>query len=127
MSPDNAMLAIGAVLIVIGLVMNVIPVRFNEGFFGKLDSTNVENIAATLRIHIGGALIAIGFIAIYNRNLHAIYEAKDLVFSLGIGVGIFLLSILLSFARGFVKKIPIPPMVLLPILIIIALYSVYIY
>ena len=127
MSPDNAMLVIGAVLITIGLVMNVIPVRFNEGFFGKLDSTNVENIAATLRIHIGGALIAIGFIAIYNRNLHAIYEAKDLVFSLGIGVGIFLLSILLSFVRGFAKKIPIPPMVLLPILIIIALYSVYIY
>ena len=127
MSPDNAMLAIGVVLIAIGLVMNIIPVRFNEGFFGKLDSTNVENIAATLRIHIGGALIAIGFIAIYNRNLHAIYEAKNLVFSLGIGVGIFLLSILLSFARGFVKKIPIPPMVLLPILIIIALYSVYIY
>ena len=122
MDINLAMLIIGSVLVIVGSVMNIIPVKFNEGIFGKIESDAV-NAAAAMRSNIGSALIAIGVITHLNRNVHGVNETKALVFSIGVGISIFLLSIVLAYFRKFTINIPIPPLVILGSLIIIAFYS----
>ncbi|MED5426851.1 MAG: hypothetical protein VX586_03180, partial [Candidatus Neomarinimicrobiota bacterium] len=122
MEINLALLIMGSVLIIVGSVMNIIPVKFNEGIFGKIESDAV-NAAAAMRTNIGSSLIAIGVITLLNRNVHDANESKALVFSIGVALSIFLLSIVLAYFRKFTKNIPIPPIVILGSLIIIAFYS----
>ena len=122
MEINLALLIMGSVLIIVGSVMNIIPVKFNEGIFGKIESDAV-NAAAAMRTNIGSSLIAIGVITLLNRNVHDANESKALIFSIGVALSIFLLSIVLAYFRKFTKNIPIPPLVILGSLIIIAFYT----
>ena len=122
MDINLAMLIIGSVLIIVGIVKNAVPVKFNEGIFGKLEG-EAENIAASMRTIIGSLFIGMGVIALLNRNIHSNEGSKALVFSIGVGLIIFLLTILLSYARKFSKDIPVPPFIIVGVLIVIAFYS----
>ena len=117
-----AMLIMGSVLIILGVVKNIIPVKFNEGIFGKIEG-EAENFAAAMRTNIGSILIGIGVILFVNRNALDTNESKALVFSVGVALSIFLLSIILAYFRKFTKDIPIPPLVILGSLIVIAFAS----
>ena len=122
MEINVAMLIMGSVLLVVGVVMNIIPIKFNEAIFGNIESDAV-NAAAAMRTNIGSALIAMGVIILLNRNVHDVNESKELVFSFGVGILIFLLSIILGYFRKFTKNIPTPPVIILGSLIAIAFYS----
>ena len=70
-----AMFIMGSVLIIVGVVKNVIPVKFNEGIFGKIEG-EAENFAAAMRTNIGSILIGVGVILLLNRNVLDEYESK---------------------------------------------------
>ena len=78
MEESLALLIVGGVLSFMGIVMNAIPVKFDDDILGTLgaldgDATEKErtlrNFIAQLRIVIGGLALTFGFIAIYNRDL----------------------------------------------------------
>lgn len=122
MEESLAMLIVGAVCTLIGLIMNLKPVEFNENVFGRKIEEGAEGIAASMRLVIGGGLIAIGFIAIYNRDLPAV-EAEGLLFSIGVGLSIFLATVLSGYFRKYMDHIPVPPVVTLSALIAICFYA----
>ena len=95
-----AMFIMGSVLIIVGVVKNVIPVKFNEGIFGKIEG-EAENFAAAMRTNIGSILIGVGVILFLNRNVLDEHESKALVFSVGVALSIFLLSIIFAYFRKF--------------------------
>ena len=90
MNTNLAMLIIGSVLIIIGLIKNLIPVKFNESIFGKIEG-KAENYAAAMRTNIGALLIGMGIVLLMNRND---YDPNHLLLSIGISLSIFLLSII---------------------------------
>ena len=119
MNTDLAMLIIGSVLIIIGLIKNLIPVKFNESIFGKIEG-KAENYAAAMRTNIGALLIGMGIVLLMNRN---VYDSNQLLLSIGIALSIFLLSIILGYIRKFMDHIPIPPMIIIGALIVISFTS----
>ena len=93
MEESLALLIVGGVLSFMGIVMNAIPVKFDDDILGTLgaldgDATEKErtlrNFIAQLRIVIGGLALTFGFIAIYNRDL-ATADAENLLISMGVG------------------------------------------
>ena len=119
MNTNLAMLIIGSVLIIIGLIKNLIPVKFNESIFGKIEG-KAENYAAAMRTNIGALLIGMGIVLLMNRND---YDSNQLLLSIGIALSIFLLSIILGYIRKFMDHIPIPPMIIIGVLIVISFTS----
>ena len=119
MNTNLAMLIIGSVLIIIGLIKNLIPVKFNESIFGKIEG-KAENYAAAMRTNIGELLIGMGIVLLMNRND---YDPNHLLLSIGISLSIFLLSIILGYIRKFMDHIPIPPMIIIGALIVISFTS----
>ena len=117
-----AMFIMGSVLIIVGVVKNVIPVKFNEGIFGKIEG-EAENFAAAMRTNIGSILIGLGVILFLNRSVLDAHESKALVFSVGVALSIFLLSIIFAYFRKFTKDIPIAPFIILGSLVVIAFTS----
>ena len=87
-----AMLIMGCVMIIVGIVKTIIPVKFNEGIFGKIEG-KAENYAAAMRTNIGASLIGMGVILLLNRNVYNANESKALIFSVGVALSIFLLSV----------------------------------
>ncbi len=122
MDINLAMLIMGCVMIIVGIVKTIIPVKFNEGIFGKIEG-KAENYAAAMRTNIGAALIGMGVILLLNRNGFDANESKALVFSVGVALSIFLLSIILAYFRKFTTNIPVPPLVILGSLVIIGFTS----
>ena len=122
MDTSLSMLIMGSVLIIIGIVKNLIPVKFNESIFGKIEG-KAENYAAAMRTNIGASFIGMGIVLLLNRNTYDPNQSKALVFSIGIALSIFLISIILGYFRKFMDHIPVPPMVILGSLIIIAFSS----
>ena len=103
MNTDLAMLIIGSVLIIIGLIKNLIPVKFNESIFGKIEG-KAENYAAAMRTNIGALLIGMGIVLLMNRND---YDSNQLLLSIGIALSIFLLSIILAQEVDDIKTITV--------------------
>ena len=72
MDTGTALMIVGGVCSLLGIVMNVRPIKFDEDLYGKLEGelnereTILRNLGAQLRCAIGALLIAIGIIAIYN-------------------------------------------------------------
>ena len=64
-----------------------------------------------------------GVILLLNRNVYNANESKALIFSVGVALSIFLLSVILAYFRKFTTNIPVPPLVILGSLIIIAFTS----
>ena len=131
MEESLALLIVGGVLSFMGIVMNAIPVKFDDdilGTLGALDSDATEkektlrSFIAQLRIVIGGLALTLGFIAIYNRDL-ATADAENLLISLGVGFVLTMGIIVSGIFRGFVDKLIIPPMVIFSVLSVICFYA----
>ena len=131
MEESLALLIVGGVLSFMGIVMNAIPVKFDDDILGTLgaldgDATEKErtlrNFIAQLRIVIGGLALTFGFIAIYNRNL-ATADAENLLISMGVGFVLTMGIIVSGIYRGFVDKLIVPPMVIFTVLSAICFYA----
>tara|TARA_Y100001936_G_C15920857_1_gene583959 strand:+ start:582 stop:986 length:405 start_codon:yes stop_codon:yes gene_type:complete len=131
MEESLALLIVGGVLSFMGVVMNAIPVKFDDdilGTLGALDSDATEkektlrSFIAQLRIVIGGLALTLGFIAIYNRDL-ATADAENLLISLGVGFVLTMGIIVSGIFRGFVDKLIVPPMVIFTVLSAICFYA----
>ena len=131
MEESLALLIVGGVLSFMGIVMNAIPVKFDDDILGTLgaldgDATEKErtlrNFIAQLRIVIGGLALTFGFIAIYNRNL-ATADAENLLISMGVGFVLTMGIIVSGIYRGFVDKLIVPPMVIFSVLSAICFYA----
>ena len=131
MEESLALLIVGGVLSFMGVVMNAIPVKFDDdilGTLGALDSDanekekTLRSFIAQLRIVIGGLALTLGFIAIYNRDL-ATTDAENLLISLGMGFVLTMGIIVSGVFRGFVDKLIVPPMVIFTVLSAICFYA----
>ena len=131
MEESLALLIVGGVLSFMGVVMNAIPVKFDDdilGTLGALDSDATEkektlrNFIAQLRIVIGGLALTFGFIAIYNRDL-ATADAENLLISMGVGFVLTMGIIVSGIYRGFVDRLIVPPLVIFTVLSTICFYA----
>ncbi len=131
MEESLALLIVGGVLSFMGIVMNAIPVKFDDDILGALgaldgDATEKEktlrNFIAQLRIVIGGLALTFGFIAIYNRDL-ATADAENLLISMGVGFVLTMGIIVSGIYRGFVDRLIVPPMVIFTVLSAICFYA----
>ena len=131
MEESLALLIVGGVLSFMGIVMNAIPVKFDDdilGTLGALDSDATEkektlrNFIAQLRIVIGGLALTFGFIAIYNRDL-ATADAENLLISMGVGFVLTMGIIVSGIYRGFVDRLIVPPRVIFTVLSAICFYA----
>ena len=121
MAPNLALTIIGSILILVGIIFNAIPKLVNEKIMGQLPTEAVE-ISALFRIVLGGLAIAIGTIALYGRHL-PVEHAGHLLFSMGSGFVIVILTLISGKLRGFDDEIPIPPIILFTLLTILAYSS----
>ena len=131
MEESLALLIVGGVLSFMGIVMNAIPVKFDDDILGTLgaldgDATEKEktlrNFIAQLRTVIGRLALTFGFIAIYNRDL-ATADAENLLISMGVGFVLTMGIIVSGIYRGFVDKLIVPPMVIFTVLSAICFYA----
>ncbi|MEC7416497.1 MAG: hypothetical protein VX625_03655, partial [Candidatus Thermoplasmatota archaeon] len=131
MEESLALLIVGGVLSFMGIVMNAIPIKFDDDILGTLgaldgDATEKEktlrNFIAQLRIVIGGLALTFGFIAIYNRDL-ATADAENLLISMGVGFVLTMGIIVSGIYRGFVDRLIVPPMVIFTVLSAICFYA----
>ena len=131
MEESLALLIVGGVLSFMGIVMNAIPVKFDDDILGTLgaldgDATEKEktlrNFIAQLRIVIGGLALTFGFIAIYNRDL-ATADAENLLISMGVGFVLTMGIIVSGIYRGFVDRLIVPPLVIFTVLSAICFYA----
>ena len=131
MEESLALLIVGGVLSFMGIVMNAIPVKFDDDILGTLgalgsDASKKEktlrNFIAQLRIVIGGLALTLGFIAIYNRDLPTA-DAENLLISMGVGFILTMGIIVSGLFRGFVNRLIVPPMVIFTVLSAICFYA----
>ena len=131
MEESLALIIVGGVLSFMGVMMNAIPVKFDEDILGALgalesDASEKEktlrNFIAQLRIVIGGLALTLGFIAIYNRDLPTA-DAENLLISMGAGFVLTMGIIVSGLFRGFVDKLVIPPIVIFTVLSTICFYA----
>tara|TARA_B110000914_G_C15186362_1_gene319735 strand:+ start:177 stop:557 length:381 start_codon:yes stop_codon:yes gene_type:complete len=121
METSLALSIIGGVLILVGVLFNAIPKVVNQKVMGDLAEEAV-NPAAALRTVIGGSAFAIGFIALFCRNL-PVEQATTLLIAMAIGMIVVMSTIILIKFRGFADDIAVPPVIMFIILIAIALYG----
>ena len=121
METNLALTIIGSVLVLVGIIFNAVPKLVNEKIMGQLPKEAV-GISALFRVVLGGLAIAIGTIALYCRHLSA-EHAGHLLFSMGSGFVVVILTIVSGKLRGFDDEIPIPPIILFTLLAILAYSS----
>ena len=128
MEENLALIIVGAVCSLMGIMMNVNPIKFDEDLYGRLDGelsdreTILRNFGAQLRCAIGALLIAIGIVAIYNHDLPTV-DAENLLVSMGIGFIILMGVIAGGYYRGFVDRLIVPPLVIFTVLSSICFYA----
>ena len=131
MEESLALLIVGGVLSFMGVMMNAIPVKFDDDILGTLGALGDEasekektlrKFVAQLRIEIGGLALTLGFIAIYNRDL-ATADAESLLVSMGVGFVLTMGIIVSGLFRGFVDRLIVPPMVIFSVLSAICFYA----
>ena len=128
MEESLALIVVGGLCSILGLVMNLNPIKFDEDLYGKLDGelsdreTTLRNFGAQLRCACGALLIAIGIVAILNRDLPT-NDAENLLVSLGLGFILLMGVIVAGFYRKFVDMIVIPPLVIFSVLSAICFYA----
>ena len=108
MEESLALMIIGAVCTLMGIVMNINPIKFDEDLLGALEGELSErenmlrNFGAQLRCAIGALEIAIGIIAIYNRDL-ATDDGENLLISMAIGCIILMVHSISGWCKAFLK------------------------
>ncbi len=81
-----------------------------------------EIFGAQLRCACGALLIAIGIVAILNRDLPT-SDAENLLVSLGVGFILLMGVIAAGFYRKFIDMIIVPPLVIFTVLSSICFYA----
>lgn len=131
MEESLALIIVGGVLSFMGIVMNAIPIKFDDDILGTLGALDgdasenektLRNFIAQLRTVIGGLALTFGFIAIYNRDL-ATADAESLLVSMGVGFVLTMGIIVSGLFRGFVDRLIVPPMVIFSVLSAICFYA----
>ena len=118
MESSLAFTIIAVALTLLGLFKFIAPKKFNENAMGQLHEEAV-NPAAAIRSALGGMVLTVALIAFMSRGLDQ--EAASVVlFAIGIGLVTTICFVILNKVRGFSDEIPIPPMILLGVLSIIA-------
>ena len=118
MESSLAFTIIAVALTLLGLFKFIAPKKFNENAMGQLHEEAV-NPAAAIRSALGGMVLTVALIAFMSRGLDQ--EAASVVlFAIGIGLVTTICFVILNKVRGFSNEIPIPPMILLGVLSIIA-------
>jgi hypothetical protein len=102
----------------LGLFKFVAPKKFNENAMGELHKEAV-NPAAAIRSALGGMVLTVALIAFMSRDLDQA-AASVVLCAIGIGLVTTIVIVVLNKVRGFSLEIPIPPMILLAVLSIIA-------
>ena len=127
MDEGTALLIVGGILSFMGVLMNINPIKFDEDLMGALEGelsdreNMLRNFRAQLRTVIGAFAIALGIIAIYNRDL-AESDAEKLLVSMGVGFVLLMGVIAGGYYRGFVDRLVIPPLVIFTVLSSICFY-----
>ena len=118
-----AMQIVGGVGLLIGLRMNIDPVGFNKSIFGDVEVIDSGESSA-MRMAIGGGLLALGMINIYcSFNVEDTAATEAILTGTAMGLAAFLATVAAPKFRGYTDSIPTMPMVVLPTLIAICLYS----
>ena len=118
METSLAFTIIAVALTLLGLVKFIAPKKFNENAMGELHEEAV-NPAAAIRSALGGMVLTVALIAFMSRNLEPA-AASVVLCAIGIGLVTTICFVVLNKVRGFSDEVPIPPMVLLGVLSIIA-------
>ena len=118
-----AMQIVGAICVVIGIVMNLDPVGFNERIFGKVDKKAVNQLAA-LRLPIGGSTMAVGIINLYcSLTITSGDALKAILLATAIGFIVIGATVISGKVRGFSDDIPPLPIAVLSVMTAICLYA----
>ena len=118
METSLAFTIIAVALTLLGLFKFIAPKKFNENAMGELHEEAV-NPAAAIRPALGGMVLTVALIAFMSRNLEPA-AASVVLCAIGIGLVTTICFVVLNKVRGFSDEIPIPPMILLGVLSIIA-------
>ena len=119
-----AMQIVGVVLTLVAVMKNKDPVGFNKDLFG--DAEGVEGgPAASMRMLIGGGFAGIGAINLYcSLTVDDATATEAILVGTTIGLALVFATIVGAKLRGFLDRIPTPPLVIFPGLIAVCLYSV---
>ena len=118
-----AMQIVGGVGLLIGLRMNMDPVGFNKSIFGDVEGIDSGESSA-MRMAIGGGLWALAIIHLYcSFNVEDAAAGEAILPGTAIGLAAFLGTVAGAKFRGYTDSIPTLPMIVLPTLIAICLYS----
>ena len=118
-----AMQIVGGVALLIGMRMNIDPVGFNKSIFGDVEGINSGESSA-MRMAIGG-LLALAIVNIYcSFNVEDAAAGEAILTGTAMGLAAFFATVAAPKFRGYTDSIPILPMVVLPTMIAICLYSV---
>ena len=118
-----AMQIVGGVALLIGMRMNIDPVGFNKTIFG--DAEGIERgESSAMRMAIGGGLLALAMVNIYcSFNVEDAAAGEAVLTGTAMGLAAFLATVVTPKFRGYTDSIPTLPMVVLPTMIAICLYS----
>ena len=118
-----AMQIVGGVALLIGLRMNYDPVGFNKEIFGNVEGVDSNQMSAS-RMAIGGGILALGLINLYcSLNVDNVAATEAILTGTAMGLSAFFLTIAGAKFRGYSESIPTLPMVVLPTMVVICLYS----
>ena len=121
---------VGAITLFVGLRMNLNPEAFNEQIFGKKIHESAIGETNAMRMANGGGVKAISTIMLTTiwftlaGDPSTVAQSQgNLMLSTAIGLGVFLATIIGAKVRGYTESVPKLPMIVLPILIIVALWG----
>ena len=117
-----AMQIVGGVALLIGLKMNFDPVGFNKDIFGDVEGVD-SNLMSASRMAIGGGILGLGLINLYCSLNVDDAAAKAILTGTAIGLSAFFLTIAGAKFRGYTDSIPTLPMIVLPSMVVLCLYS----
>ena len=118
-----AMQIVGGVALLIGLRMNIDPVGFNKSIFGDVEGIESGESSA-MRMAIGGGLLALGIVNVYcSFNVEDAAAGEAILTGTAMGLAAFFVTVAAPKFRGYTDRIPTLPMVVLPTMIAICLYS----
>ena len=116
-----AMQIVGGVALLIGLRMNIDPVGFNKNIFGDVEGIESGESSA-MRMAIGGGLLALAMVNLYcSFNVDDTAAGEAVLTAMGLAA--FFVTVAAPKFRGYTDSIPTLPMVVLPTMIAICLYS----
>ena len=122
METSLAFTIIASALTLLGLFKFIAPKKFNEKAMGELHLEAI-NPAAAIRAALGGVVLTVALIAFMSRELGQA-EANTILCAIGTGLVTTICFVVLNKLRGFSDEIPVPPMILLGVLSIIAFTSI---